>query len=138
MTILLVILDESPCIGGKAPKMTGFSKFWGHIFAPSSQQSAGIALKTSPIESYQFSTSKLCTNFFSNSNQKIFFFGIKNIFRKKNRPKIFFGENPQNKKKMSENKISFFQKSYEIFFYPDFFLLELEKKLVHSFDVEKW
>ena len=64
-------------IGGKAPKMIGISKFSGHIFAPSSQQSAGIALKTSPIESYQFSTSKLCTNFFSNSNTKIIFFGLK-------------------------------------------------------------
>ena len=87
------------CVGGKSTEMAGFLEFWQHIFAPTSRQSAGIALKTSPIESYQFSASKLCTNFFSNSNKKKFFFKIKIIFRKKNRSKLFFGENPEIPKK---------------------------------------
>ena len=52
-------LGDFASVGGQGPKMTGFLKFWRHIFAPNSRQSAGIALKTSPIESSQFSTSKL-------------------------------------------------------------------------------
>ena len=44
---------------------------------PTSRQSARIALKTSPIESLQFSTSKLYPNFFLNSEKKYLFFGIK-------------------------------------------------------------
>ena len=102
-------------------------KFWGHIFAPSSQQSAGIALKTSPIESYQFSTSKLCTNFFSNSSTKIIFFGLKKIYRffssknifsrfsrkSKNLVRFFFSRKFQQQKTgkyfLSEKKHFFFQ-----------------------------
>ena len=135
--------------------MIGISKFWGHIIAPSSQQSARIALKTSPIESYQFSASKLCTNLFSNSNQKIFFFGIKNIFRKKNQQKLFFGENPE-KNWNFDFRTTFFEFQIffgiftETYFWPIFFRkiflipkknifwLELEKKLVHNFYVENW
>ena len=69
--------------------MVGFLKCWQYIFAPNSRQRAGIALKTSPIESYQFSASKLCPDFFFNSEEKYIFFGVKNIFQKKIGQKYF-------------------------------------------------
>ena len=90
--------------------MTGIWKYWWHILAPTSLQSARIAQKTSLIESYQFSTSKLCTKFFSNSNQKIFFFGIKNISQKKIGQKYFSWK---SRKIQSEN-FDFFS---DIFFW---------------------
>ena len=81
-----------------------------HLNWPTSRQSAGIALKTLPIESLQFSTSKLCPNFFLNS-EKIHFFGIKNkwnIFVFFFKSKISF-----EKKTFSEN----FEKFRKIFFH---------------------
>ena len=97
---------------GQGPKMTGFLKFWWHIFAPNSRQSAGIALKTSPIESSQFSISKLCPNFFFNSDKKYF---------------------------SSWSKMLFEKKSVKIVDHEEKYLLsELKKKLGHSFDVENW
>ena len=138
-------------LAGSARKWPDFWSFWWHIFAPNSQQSAGIALKTSPIESYQFSTSKLCTNFFSNSNTKIIFFGLKKnrfFFRAKK----YFRDFPENRKiwsnffsrkfQQQKNGKIFFARKYfrKYFFIPEllFFWLELEKKLVHSFYVENW
>ena len=60
-----------------------------HIFASTSRQSAGIALKTSPIESYQFSASKLCTNFFPTPTKNYFFSRSKIFFGKKSAKNIF-------------------------------------------------
>ena len=73
-------------VGGQGPGIPGFLKFWRHVFTPNSRQSAGIALKTSPIESYQFSASKLCPDFFFNSDKKYFFSGSKIFFD------FFFGQ----------------------------------------------
>ena len=93
-----------------------FWEDWWHVLAPTSLQSARIALKTSLIESYEFSTSKLCTNFFSNSNEKIFFFGIKKKIWKYFHPKIFSSFFWSSEK----NKISFFEK-VTYFFFGHFF-----------------
>ena len=122
-------------VGGQEPKMPGFLKFWRHVFASTSRQSAGIALKTSPIESYQFSASKLCTNFFSNSNQKICFFLIKNIFRKKTAKIIFRWKSRKNLKFRFSDKIfrisNLFRDFHRKIFLADFFsknIFDPEKK----------
>ena len=89
--------------------------------------------------------------FFQLQPKNIFFRDEKKI-RKYFQPKIFFGENSENSKfcskKFAGRKISkkkreniFGRKYFRIFFFiskKNIFWLELEKKSVHSFDVENW
>ena len=92
--------------------------------------------------------------FFPTPTKNYFFSGSK-IFFEKNQQKIFFGENPEKIwnfdfwTKFFEFQIFFgiFTETYfwliffrKIFLFPkkNIFWLELEKKLVHSFDVENW
>jgi len=97
-------------VGGQGPNMTIFFEFWWYLFAPNSRQSAGIALKTSPIESYEFSASKLCPDFFFQL-QKIYFFRDQKYFS------IFFFDQKyfSVKSKILLEKYRDFQNDLQIF-----------------------
>ena len=73
------------------------------------------------------------SQFFFQLRRKMFFFGVKNIFRFFFRPKIFFGENPQNRN--VQILFDFHRKKLADFFSIDRYDRDLERVVARDMNV---